>query len=80
MVHKHSKIWFQERKNKGGAVTSGRVINTKCICCMNAAEAFVPPMLIFKRKRMTDDLKRREPPNTFDSCSESGWILSTFSV
>jgi hypothetical protein len=31
------------------------------LCAMNAAGGFVPPMLIFKRKRMTDILLRGAP-------------------
>lgn len=74
-VHK-PKVLAQKGKHQVGAVTSGkRGVNTTCICCMNAAGEFVPPMLIYKRKRMTDDLKRGGPPNTVYECSESGWIV-----
>lgn len=80
-VHKPAKILAQKGKHQVGAVTSGeRGTNTTCICCMNAAGEFVPPMLIFKRKRMTDDLKRGGPPNTLYSCSESGWIVASLFV
>lgn len=80
-VHKPSKILAQKGKHQIGAVTSGeRGVNTTCICCVNAAGEFVPPMLIFKRKRMTEDLKRGRPPNTLYECSESGWIVSTLFV
>lgn len=76
-VHKPSKILAQKGKRQVGAVTSGeRGVNTTCICCMNAVGEFIPPMLIFKRKRMTEDLKRGGPPNTVYSCSDSGWITS----
>lgn len=76
-VHKPSKILAQKGKHQVGAVTSGeRGVNTTCICCMNAAGEFVPPMLIFKRKRMTESLMRGGPPNTLYDCSESGWIVS----
>ncbi|KAK2577099.1 hypothetical protein KPH14_006266 [Odynerus spinipes] len=74
-VHKPSKILALKSKHQVGAVTSGeRGMDTTCICCMNAADEFIPPMLIYKRKRMTDDVRRGGPPNTVYSCSESGWI------
>lgn len=76
-VHKPSKILAQKGNHQVGAVTSGEPgTNTTCICCMNAAGKFVPPMLIYKRKRMTDDLKRGGPPNALFSCSDSGWITT----
>lgn len=75
-VHKPSKVLAQKGKHQVGAGTSGeRGVNTTCICCMNAAGEFVPPILIYKRKRITDDLKRGGPPNTVYECSESGWIV-----
>ncbi|XP_061717591.1 uncharacterized protein LOC133525319 [Cydia pomonella] len=80
-VHKPPKVLALKGKHQVGAVTSGeRGLNTTCICCMNAAGEFIPPMLIFKRKRMTDDLKRGGPPNTVYSCSDSGWITSELFV
>ncbi|XP_070529630.1 tigger transposable element-derived protein 1-like [Cardiocondyla obscurior] len=80
-VHKPAKILALKGKHQVGAVTSGeRGLNTTCICCMNAAGEFIPPMLIFKRKRMTDELKRGGPPNTFYTCSESGWIVESLFV
>ncbi|XP_026746589.1 jerky protein homolog-like [Trichoplusia ni] len=80
-VHKPQKVLALKGKHQVGAVTSGdRGLNTTCICCMNAAGEFIPPMLIFKRKRMTDDLKRGGPPNTVYTCSESGWITSELFV
>lgn len=76
-VHKPSKILAHKGKHQVGAVTSGeRGINTTCICCMNAAGEFIPPMLIYKRTRMADGLKRGGPPNTVYTCSESGWITA----
>lgn len=76
-VHKPSKILAKKGKSQIGAVTSAeRGITTTCICCINAAGEYIPPMLIFKRKRMSDDLKRGGPPNTLYTCSDSGWIVS----
>lgn len=60
-VHKPPKVLAFKVKHQVGAVSSGdRVLNTTCVCCMNAAGEFIPSMLIFKRTRMTDDLKEED--------------------
>src|SRR5215469_16473188 len=41
---------------------------------------YVPPMLIFKRKRMTDLLLRGSPPGSIGGCSDNGWINSDLFV
>ena len=64
-----------------GEVTSGeRGLTTTCVCCMNAAGEFIPPMLIFKRTRMNDCLKKGAPPRTLFACSKNGWITSELFV
>ncbi|CAM1330499.1 Uncharacterised protein r2_g3954 [Pycnogonum litorale] len=35
---------------------------------------YVPPMLIFPRKRMKDELKVNAPPGTIFACQENGWM------
>lgn len=47
---------------------------------MNAAGEFIPPMLIFKRVRMNDCLKKGAPPGTVFGCSKNGWITSELFV
>ena len=41
---------------------------------MNTVESFVPPMLIFKRRRFKNDLNDGEPLLTISS--QNGWITS----
>ncbi|XP_076395897.1 uncharacterized protein LOC105663718 [Megachile rotundata] len=80
-VHKPSKIIAQKGKHQVGAITSGeRGLTTTCICSMNAAGEFVPPMVIFKRTRMNDCLKKGAPPGTVFGCSKNGWITSELFV
>lgn len=80
-VHKPSKIIAQKGKHQVGAITSGeRGLTTTCICSMNAAGEFVPPMVIFKRVRMNDCLKKGAPPGTVFACSKTGWITSELFV
>ena len=52
-VHKPSKVVSTCGKRQVGAITSGeRGSNTTGVYCQNAAGAYVPPMLVFKRKRL----------------------------
>ena len=41
---------------------------------MSAGGNFVPPMVIFKRKRMTESLKDGAPPGSVVVNNESGWM------
>ncbi|XP_011860377.1 PREDICTED: tigger transposable element-derived protein 6-like, partial [Vollenhovia emeryi] len=80
-VHKPSKVVAQKGKHQVGAITSGeRGLTTTGICAMNAAGEFIPPMLIFKRSRLNDALKKGAPPNTEFGCSKNGWITSELFV
>lgn len=47
---------------------------TTVVCCCNAAGSFVPPFLIFGRKRMVDRLLDGAPPGSSATCSDNGWI------
>lgn len=48
-AQKPSKIIVAREKHQMSTVTSGkRGMTATCICNMNAAGEFVPPMLIFK--------------------------------
>nr|CAH7743754.1 unnamed protein product [Callosobruchus chinensis] len=42
--------------------------------CFNAAGTYVPPMLIYPRKRMKDELLDDAPPGFWGTCSDNGWI------
>ena len=41
---------------------------------VNAAGRYLPPMLIFKRKRMTPLLLKGSPAGTVGAVSDNGWI------
>lgn len=80
-VHKPMKIVAQKGKHQVGALTSGeRGLTTTGVCCMNAAREFIPPMVIFKRERKNDCLKKGAPPGTVFGCSTNGWITSELYV
>jgi hypothetical protein len=80
-VQKPQKILPRKGKHQVGAITSGeRGTITTCVCCMSASGNYVPPMLIFKRMRMKNELKRGAAPGTQFTCSENGWITSEIFV
>ena len=74
-VHKPVKVVAPKGKRVVASVTSGeRGQTTAIINAMNATGIFVPPMMIFKRKRMNPDLIEHAPPGTIGGCSDSGWV------
>ncbi|XP_065678246.1 uncharacterized protein LOC136093208 [Hydra vulgaris] len=57
------------------SVTSGeRGQTTTVILAFNCVGHYIPPMIIFKRKRMIDSLIDGAPPGTLERCSKSGWV------
>lgn len=62
------------KKQVGVIASAERGVLTTAICCCNAAGGFIPPYLIFARKRMKDSLLDGAPPGTQGSCTDNGWI------
>lgn len=58
-----------------GCITSAErgLLSTACMC-MSAAGTFLPPMIIFPRARLTDNLKQGAPPDSIFRCNSSGWM------
>lgn len=74
-VQKPQKILAKKGKHQvGGIVSAERGETTTCVCCVSAAGQYVPPLLIFRRKRMVDNLKDGAPAGTIFACQESGWM------
>lgn len=46
-------------------------------CCMSPLGQFVPPMIIFPRKRMQPNLMKDAPPGSVGKCSDNGWMESS---
>jgi len=81
VVHKPGKVLAQKGEKQVGKITSGEKGETMTIvCAMSATGIFVPPMLIFKRKRMTELLLRGSPAGSIGACSVNGWIGSALYV
>ena len=79
---KNCKILAQRgRKQVGRVVSAERGTSTTAVICMSASGSYVPPMVIFARKRMKEELKDGAPPGTAFYCNDSGWMkLDVFTV
>ena len=74
-VHKPVKVIAKKGKRVVPSITSAeRGQTTTILVAMNATGVYVPPMMIFKRKRMKENLIDHAPARTLGKCSDSGWI------
>lgn len=81
VAKKCQKIVTTEGAKAVASVASGeRGVNTTIVCCVSASGLYVPPMLIFKRKRYTAELGNLAPPRSKIEISESGYISSELFV
>ena len=81
-VQKKCRVLGRKEKHQIGSVSSGETgTNTTVICCCNAAGHFVPPMILFKRKRMIPELTDGAPIGRLVTNNESGWMdRDTFNI
>jgi len=76
-VHAPRKILAERGIKQVGKITSAeKGVTTTAVCAFSASGNYIPPMLIFKRKRMTELLLRGSPPGTLGACSDNGWITN----
>ncbi|CAH2100603.1 unnamed protein product [Euphydryas editha] len=61
------------KKQVGIIVSAERGQLTTVIGCCNAAGSFLPPFLIFARKKMQPRLHDGAPPGTQGTCTPNGW-------
>ena len=74
-VHNPVKVLAQNGKHVVSSMTSGeRGITTTILVDMNATGHYVPPLMVFKRKRMKSTLIDHAPVGTIGGCSPNGWI------
>lgn len=74
-VHQASKVVGKKGKKVVHAKTSGeRGENITVLCCVNAEARVLPPMVIFKGKRISQALMNNAPKNTLFACSKSSFI------
>lgn len=72
-----SKIIALKGKRQVGALTSSERGETVTgLVCVSAGGAFMPPMLIYPRKRKQQEFELGLPPGGWAEVSDSGWITS----
>lgn len=72
-----SKIIAKRGRKQVGAIVSAERGQTVTVeICFSAAGNYMPPMLIFPRKRMTPELMVNSQAGAWGTCSDSGWITS----
>lgn len=78
---KCSKIYGPKGVKKVGAAISaerGRTISV--IFCVSASGCYIPPMLVYPRKRMPLTLQKNGPIGASYKCSKNGWVNSEIFV
>lgn len=74
-VQTPGKILAAKGQKRVGTITSWeRGKNITLMCAMSATGGYIPPMLIFPRKRLTPLLEKDGPTGALYKCSENGWI------
>lgn len=74
-VHKPPRILAKKGQKQVGKITSGeRGQNVTVLCCLNASNTYIPPMIIFPRKRMSEQLNKGAPSGSIVTVSDNGWI------
>lgn len=73
-TNKPPKVLSTKGKKQVGIIASAeRGQLTSVIGCCNAAGSFLPPFLIFARKKMQPRLLDGAPPGTQGTCTPNGW-------
>lgn len=73
-VQKPHKVISTKGKRQVSKMTSGeKGATVTVLCCMNAAGQYIPPMIIFPRKRLAEGLMRGAPPGSIGAVSDNGW-------
>jgi hypothetical protein len=72
---KQVKIVAKKGKKQIGALSSAeRGSLVTVVTCMSAGGSYVPPLIIFPRKRMKNELMDGAPPGSIFAFHKSGWI------
>ena len=76
-VQKPGKVISLKGKKQVGGITSGeRGQTTTIVCCMSGAGQYIPPMMIFRRMRMTAGICDGAPEGCLITNNKSGWMDS----
>jgi hypothetical protein len=75
--HKRTKILALKGKHQITSLQSaerGSVVTV--VTCMSPTGPFIPPLLVFPRKNMKEELMSGSPPGSSHACHPLGWIQS----
>jgi len=74
---KHTKIWGMKGKRQMSSVQSEERGSLVTVAnCMSPTGHFIPPLLVFPRKNMKEELMNGTPPGSIHACHSSGWLQS----
>jgi len=69
------KIIAEKGKKQVGILSSSeRGESSTCVVCVSATGSYIPPMIIYRRKRMKEELTNGGPVGAVYSCQEKGWM------
>lgn len=75
------KVFAQKGKKQVGAITSAeRGVHTTVVACVSSGGVYVPPAIIFPRKRFNPDLYDGAPIGTLKLHNDSGYMTSDLFV
>ncbi|XP_071056456.1 uncharacterized protein [Onthophagus taurus] len=73
----HSKIIASKGKRQVGSLTSSeRGETVTCLICISADGAYMPPMLIFPRKKRQKEFELGLPPGGWAEVHNTGWMTA----
>lgn len=77
VVHENATmVLSQKGKKQVSKITSGeRGRNVTVLLSINATgDTFIPPLFVFGRKKLAEELKKDAPEGSIFACEKSGWI------
>jgi hypothetical protein len=75
VLHRHSNVISMRGKKKVASLTSAERGNLiTAVTCMNATGTYVPPLIVFSRKNMKQELMDGALAGSISACHPSGWI------
>ena len=72
MQHSHSKVVTKKEMASLTSAERGNLITV--VICMNATGIYVPPLIMFQRKNMKEELLEGAPVGSILACHSGGWI------
>nr|CAI5855031.1 unnamed protein product [Callosobruchus analis] len=75
--NKCQKVYAAKGRKQVGALSSAeREQHLTVVCAMSAIGIYIPPVLIYPRQRMNEDLMTRAPAGSVAFAQEKGWMTS----